>query len=260
MKPLVLLQASLYAGIILLATSLAKVDAADLQEDFDRLAADLEAFHQSDLLRGGSGEPVVFDSEAARAHGFSDDAIELGEQIADQTNAIVNQVTDAKELGWPHAIGLDMSGRPELHAFLTEASKRSQSQALLEAQESEVAPEVETMLLPGARFVCGYYPNPKPARAAPWRNYSFADPARKLRQLGYHPTPGFAGGGWTRPQTYQPLFCGIGKFRDHALVSGNTLREQNYKGRPGGEPNPEIFPPWPYADWPLYVLWWHRTH
>jgi hypothetical protein len=259
MNLLCLLKSSLAAGAILVWTSGVAVHAADLQEDFDRLAADLEAFHQFELLRGGSGEPVVFDSDAAGAHGFSADAIELGQQIADQTNEIVNRIAEAQGVGWPHAIDLDMEGRPELKSFLTEATKRSFVQIPTGDQDSEAAPEMETMLLPGARLVCGYYPNPKPARAAPWRNYSFPNPALKLRQLGYHPTPGFAGGGWTRPQTYQPLFCGIGKFRDHALISGNTLREQNYKGSPGGEPNPEIFPPWPYADWPLYVLWWHRT-
>jgi hypothetical protein len=82
-----LLKSSLAACAIVWESGLT-VAVADLQEDFDRLAADLEAFHQLELLRGGSGEPVVFDSDAARAHGFSADAIELGQQIADQTNDI----------------------------------------------------------------------------------------------------------------------------------------------------------------------------
>lgn len=43
-------------------------------------------------------------------------------------------------------------------------------------------------------------------------------------------------------------------------LHGPFIREQNYTGEPGGEPNPEIYSsgPWPYPDWPLYVLWWHE--
>ena len=109
--------------------------------------------------------------------------------------------------------------------------------------------------------VSGYYPNPKPSRDVERKNYERDNPAALLKRLGYHETPNQAGGGWTRPQTYQPWACGGSTFRDHADVTGpRSLSEQNYKGSPGGEPNPEVYRsgPWPYPDWPAYVYWWHE--
>jgi hypothetical protein len=109
---------------------------------------------------------------------------------------------------------------------------------------------------------CGWFPNPKPSQAGPWKNIPRTNPAKVLRAWGYHPTPGIAGGGWTRPQTWRASSCGKNTFRDHAyIIEPRTIREQNYTGSPTGEPNPEVWRsgPWPYAEWPAYVAWWHRT-
>ena len=230
------------------------------EEDFERLAADLQQFHALGLLQGGNGEPVTFDAKTARAQGFAAESITLGQQVADETNKLINQLEEAEERGWNYPIPLDIRGQPELQRFLAEATRRFEAQAVLPEQEMEATPE-EAEGIPGSHVVCGYYPNPKPPSAAPWRDYTSSNPAATLQSLGYHPTPGRAGGGWTRNQTYQPLFCGFGTFRDHARITGPTrFREQNYKRTPGGEPNPEVWRtgPWPYPDWPLYVYWWHK--
>lgn len=132
-------------------------------------------------------------------------------------------------------------------------------------------------MCPAEAAICGYYWNPVPNTAAPWldRGY-FSDPSATLTSWGYHSTPGFAGGGWTRPQTYNralgesaadlpALFgwCGWNTFRDHAYIRDTSyIMEQDYTGAIPGEPNPEVYAsgPWPYLDWPAYVYWWHQTH
>lgn len=126
-----------------------------------------------------------------------------------------------------------------------------------------------------AWYECGSIVRPRPRRAMPAVLVGeVADPAATLSSWGYHRTPGFAGGGWTRPQTYNPARCGISTYRDHAFVGlrftsciGTAcefrwpIREQNYVAAPYGEPNPEVWRsgPWPYATWPAYVYWWHAT-
>lgn len=268
MKTFRQLLALLMMNVVVLAILALPAGATSPEEDFDKLVADLIRFHDLGLLSGGSGEPVTFDAMGAHAQGFSAEAIKLGQQIADQTNEIVDQLVETNQLAeagmttQKQVIMLDTRGRPELQGFLAEATNRRNAQAGTGAQEAETeGAEVEPLGIPGSHFVCGYYPNPKPPRAAPWVNHSSPDPAATLRSWGYHQTPDFAGGGWTRNQTYKPVFCGWGTFRDHAIISGqNIFREQNYTDSPGGEPNPEVWRtgPWPYADWPLYVNWWHQ--
>jgi hypothetical protein len=243
--------------------------------NFEALAADLMRFHRSGLLSGGSGQPVTFDEAGARAQGFSPAAIALGAQSAAHSNEIVAALVAAERAGAAAgagaedgvggtAPGLDARRYPALAAFQAAAASRVAGGAA-PAPAAEGSPEAEATPqgIPGlSHAVCGYYPNPKPRAAAPWNTYTRTDPAATLRGLGYHPTPTLIGGGWTRPQTYQPLLCGWGTYRDHALITGpSTLREQNYKSSPGGEPNPEVYRtgPWPYPDWPAYVYWWHRT-
>jgi hypothetical protein len=124
-------------------------------------------------------------------------------------------------------------------------------------------------------YECGSVVRPRPRRAMPAVLVGeVKDPAATLSSWGYHRTPGMAGGGWTRPRTYNPAVCGISTYRDHAFVglrftySEDTacefrwpIREQNYVDAPYGEPNPEVWRsgPWPYATWPAYVVMWHLT-
>jgi hypothetical protein len=249
----------LVVGAMAAVLSASPSGAAGPEEDFELLAAALQRFHELKVLQGGSDRPVTFNAAAARAYGFSAQAIKLGQEIADATNDIVHQQKKAGRTGRDDPIVLDTRGQPELDRFLGEATKRAKARAAASDPGTETAPEKEAV--PGiAHLVCGYYPNPKPSRAGPWRSYTSSSPAATLRRLGYHATPGILGGGWTRAQTYQWLICGFRNYRDHALITGRTsFREQNYKGSPGGEPNPEFGAPWPYPDWPVYVIWWHRT-
>ena len=141
-----------------------------------------------------------------------------------------------------------------------------------------------------ARYRCGYIYRPNPRRAeiaqpGPLQGSSStqAGAARLARQWGYsqgfHDTPGRAGGGMTRPQTWNPVLCGIGTYRDHAVQglftertcygAGGTppcewrarLMIQDYTAAPYGEPNPEFWRTtrYPYPEWPAYVAFWHYT-
>ena len=142
----------------------------------------------------------------------------------------------------------------------------------------------------GRRYRCGWFDRPNPRRANPsvrgplqgaaTTGYAAAQLAREWGySQGFHNTPGRAGGGMTRPQTFSPFFCGSRTFRDHAfpdLIQERTcfgpggtepcewrarLYVQDYTSAPYGEPNPEVWRsgPWPYPEWPAYVSWWHRT-
>lgn len=118
-----------------------------------------------------------------------------------------------------------------------------------------------------SRVICGWFPNPKPGRAKDTYTFSnVSDPEGVLRSWGYHPTINTPLGnpGWTRARIWNPGFCGWNTYRDNANpnVSKKLIYEQNYAGwTPNGEPNPEIWAsgPWPYPDWPTYVIWWHAT-
>jgi hypothetical protein len=140
------------------------------------------------------------------------------------------------------------------------------------------------------RYKCGHFVRPVPQHAVPFVEGPLqgssptgagADALARTwgRGQGFHDTPGFAGGGMTRPQTFTPALCGLNTYRDHAYPSlfqvrtcsdfdGNPpctyqarLLIQDYTSSPGGEPNPELWRsgPWPDDEWPAYVYWWHRT-
>jgi hypothetical protein len=130
-----------------------------------------------------------------------------------------------------------------------------------------------------AKYKCGFFGNDRPRRAAKrFTELNVKSPESYLRSLGYHKTPNrLFGGGWTRPQTYLPFYCGISTFRDHSnIVFCGThnfgdgtgthrvcdISRQEYSAAPYGEPNPEVYRsgPWPYAVWPAYVFLWHRSH
>ena len=134
----------------------------------------------------------------------------------------------------------------------------------LEQEETVDAAGWCNWALTDAACSCGHWLFPRPTRAAPWKDKSSSNAVNTLKSWGYHQTAGYAGGGWTRDQTYYESRCGKNTFRDHAIVqSSKKFREQNYSGyTPRGEPNPEVLRtgPWPYAAWPAYVEWWHDTY
>src|SRR5918992_1679673 len=98
MKTFRQLLALLMMNVMVLAILALPAGATSPEEDFDKLVADLIRFHDLGLLSGGSGEPVTFDAMGAHAQGFSAEAIKLGQQIADQTNEIVDQLVETNQL------------------------------------------------------------------------------------------------------------------------------------------------------------------
>ena len=107
--------------------------------------------------------------------------------------------------------------------------------------------------------------NPLPTSSVSYNYINIGDLNAKKKTLtswGYEDS-GNSRIGWSRKKTYNPYHCGYGTFRDQAGIGNrNTIYEQNYDGKitPAGEPNPEVWKsgPWPYAEWPTYVYWWHE--
>lgn len=232
--------------------------------NFYRLAADMVRFHALGILSGDYEHGITFNTALAKQHGFSESAISLGEQVAAATNELITGAKEAQLKGKPAQImkvSIEIERYPDLQRFWLDATMQSTQRKF---DDTDFAKEIEPLGVPGAsHIVCGYYPNPKPSTNGPWTIHNnISNPTATLLSWGYHETwpPDYTGGGWTRPQTYQPLLCGWDTYRDHAFIAGpTTIREQNYTGSPGGEPNPEVYRsgPWPYPDWPVYVYWWH---
>jgi hypothetical protein len=238
---------------------------AERPVDFESLSSDLQSGR--DLFAGGNGKPVTFDAKAAAARGLSPEGIQLARELAEYTNALVaadgaalaNSIDVTK-------VRVDMGRFPLLASYLDEATVNRHRLATEEdptLKEPEVGSQVEPQSWL-SEYICGAFWRPRPSRAAPWVNWWTTNPHGVLTGWGYHTTPSFAGGGYTRPQTYSWALCGFSTYRDHAYITGaNTFREQTYAGwTPRGEPNPEVWRsgPWPYAIWPAYVRWWHQEH
>jgi hypothetical protein len=241
-----------------------KAVVAEIDRDpsaFDRYARELARMHAANLITGGkmtsgngAGDPVRVLAREARKRGFSAGAMRLAQESAALSNALTSRLSESEPSISDDPISAHASS-PALSAFFAAAAKKEASELGAVASEQDLGPL--------GRLRCGWYLDPKPSQAAPWKTLTRPNPETTLRSWGYHPTPGRAGGGWTRPQSWRSFSCGHDTFRDHALISGkNKIREQNYTGSPPGEPNPEVWRsgPWPYADWPAYVFWWHRTH
>ncbi len=201
-------------------------------------------------ISGGGLKPVVFDIDGARKAGFDSEIIELAEQLASATNALLeNSASFANNLEEVDIslVPLDLEQFPALNNYFEKATEFNRKNQLLK----DLIPTDE-FTIETAYSKCGFYTNPLPSRAAPWRTfYNISNPDSTLRSWGYHGTLNLVGGGYTRAQTYSWFYCGFGTFRDHAYIyQGNKIKEQNYSGwTPRGEPNPEVYAsgPWPYA-------------
>lgn len=254
------------ASIALVAYANTPAYARGRDEDFVQLSLSLTRLHVLGIMQGNYNQGVTFNEDLARKEGFSEQEIVLGKQIVEVTNILINQSKASQAEGKPIGVdrlSLDLQHFPELKRFWDEAAQMSiedKQSVAGEFLQSRVEPLGTTGI---SHWVCGYCYHPVPAHAAPWHTYHSSNAASTLRSWGYHPTPSWAGGGWTRPQTYNWWLCGWSTYRDHAYIyPSTTINEQNYTGAVPGEPNPEVWRsgPWPYPDWPAYVWWWHRTH
>lgn len=244
--------------------------------NFEDITIALTRFDELEIMTGDYEQGVTFNDDLAREFGFSEQEITLGLQIVDATNNLIEQAKNLqakKEADEMVFFSLDLQQYPELERYLADASQFAgeiglDNSAVKNTEGDELQRGMENSLnmpervrLPARYRVCGYFGHPVPSYAAPWHTYHASNPASKLRSRGFHPTPRWAGNGWTRPQTYKWWLCGWGTYRDHArILNASTYRIQNYTGRVPGEPNPEFWRsgPWPYPAWPLYVRWWHR--
>lgn len=257
--------------------------------DFNTLSVELGEMET--LFRGGGKEPVTFDTEAALKKGFSEQSIKLAEAMAAFTNDLVlaaPEVDDEEAMAALEANELngkkvdlsraevEVQKYPLLEAYFEQASERlNVSDEGKEQGQNGVftdgeGPTAINISLPCLTVgcVCGDYVHPRPGRAASFVPYKVNNASATLHAWGFHPTPGHAGGGWTRPQTYKPFLCGWSTYRDHAIIRDPgryyyNVWVQSYHGQsPDGEPNPEVWRsgPWPYLTWPAYVYWWHSTH
>ena len=231
------------------------------------------------FFAGGDGQPLTFDLAAARRQGFSSQSINLAKQIVAFTNRLQEIASEAEAEG--DVVGqinapkdradammqraeVELEDFPAVTSFFASASQYQYDVATSEqggVKKSDRESLAFTFETPAT--VCGGFLTPRPTRAAPWVSMSNNNPSATLYQWGYHPAPNYAGGGWTRPQTYRPDMCKWNSFRDHALIpNSKTIKEQKYTGwSPNGEPNPEVLSySWPYPAWPAYVYWWHQTH
>lgn len=261
-------------------------------QQFDELTRELALME--DLFGGGGTELVTFDAEAARRRGFSQQAIQLAGEMAFFTNdLIVGARAGARAAAERSSAPVDnesVASRmvevdvttveantdvyPLLSGYLKSADAQADNAGTVRAprlggpdaagsaaQQNERTAGLAIPFV--SKRVCGSIGNPKPSRAAPRLTLrGLQSPSLFLRMQGYHETPGRAGGGWTRPQTYKPVLCGWHTYRDHAIITGrHSVSTQTYRGwEPDGEPNPEVWRsgPWPYRTWPAYVYWWHR--
>jgi len=264
----------LMVALVFLVTSIQTIIAENSSPDFDILSLELEAM--DDLFQTSADQQTIsFDSEAATRKGFSRESIKLAEEMATFTNKVViNAVKAAKRHGVKDVelinikeARIDINKYPSLAIYFREASVR-RAKGLING---------DFILRPNAtddsKTVCGSTNNPVPSSAAAWTVQGPFDTKQKAEQklssLGYYKTSKYAGGGYTRNQTYNESICKKNTYRDQALdpyqsISDNKwyFKEQNYTGDIPGEPNPvmSIKPSnWPYLTWPVYVRWWHKN-
>jgi hypothetical protein len=228
-------------------------------EEFAVLSAELMGMEV--MYAGGSGELVSFDAKAANASGYSADSIALAKELAAYSNELIlaAQKAMANDIAGNSAtLNVSLDAFPWVRAYFDAATENARNLASRRTPDGWCDPR-----LTDAACSCGHWWYPRPSSAAPWVNRTSSNPSNTLTSWGYHTTPDWAGGGWTRPQTYYSSRCGNNTFRDHAIITGSTtFREQNYAGyTPRGEPNPEFWAggPWAYGAWPAYVQWWHAN-
>lgn len=264
----------LMVNLVFLVTSIRTIIAEDSSLDFGTLTLDL--IEMNDLFQIDlDQQTIVFDSEAATRKGFYPGSIKLAEEMSAFTNEIVDKAARAAKrhgIKYVELINIkearvNINKYPALKAYSREASARRGSGLI--NRDFFIKPNDTD----DPKTVCGSVNNPVPSSAAAWTKkgpFSTKQNAeQELSNLGYYKTSRFAGGGYTRNQTYNESICKKDNYRDHASnpfknTSDNKwyFNEQNYTGDIPGEPNPVMVKKasnWPYLTWPYYVWWWHRN-
>lgn len=224
----------------------------------------LDLANMDTFFSGGSGSPIGFDAESARAAGYSEESVSLASDIAvyADTYARSNRGDDLPEktsrIEWLFNCGKEQVA--SVAEAMTEAAEEDDVSVLSACTDAGYQPHMCT---------CGVIGYPQPHGGSGWSTLTSHDnPHQYLLGEGYHeiffPYSGQTDPNvrdYTRPRTWNSSTCGNNTYRDHGKVVTNShYKEQVYFGwSPNGEPNPEVFisGPWPYVAWPAYVLWWH---
>lgn len=227
---------------------------------------------ESRFISGGGEHPLQFDPDSARQAGFQQATVDLAQELVLLVNSILedarldtqDKATSLEGYSLRQMRPVDLKREFPLvdDLFVQSVELAKQTEV---AQSRDKPATSRTAWYDTVYTVCGSFAVPQPMSAAPAQSRKVTgDRSKWMSSNGYHITPTrYFGGGWTRPRTYRPAYCYWGSFRDHAWfgTASNVIMEQNYQYYvPNGEPNPEIYSYiWPYATWPVYVLWWHRT-
>lgn len=247
-----------------LATSSAKEDSK--RETFRR-RSQLLVDNESAMTTDTNTKKANLDRKKLEKRKVATDDIVFMQEMANFSNDLVEMSKNGQAFDGAKA---KLIQYPKVQEYFQEASKLSKKGETLSIKKSGQPHPLGIFAIVGTPWGeaagmadCGIYWSPKPGSAKSWVTHKVNNADATLRSWGYRSTPGLAGGGWTRSQTWHPWNCGFNTFRDHALrIDSRTIREQNYHGwNPRGEPNPEVYAsgPWPYSTWPAYVYWWHNT-
>lgn len=220
------------------------------QAEFAATSRQLEAL--GPFVSFTQGRIAFLDVAAARKAGFSEETLQLAQEMIDAQNEMLEQMRNRPQ-GDRQPIGLSFADREELQRFLTLATQVDRA-----VSGGYIAP-----LKAGSTNACGTFDNPVPLTAAPWSTVGVfrnrTDAGNYLVRLGFHSTAWYVGtSDYTRGRSYSSRWgvCSSPRFRDHGLVSSRFEARVQL-----GECNPEVFSySWPYWNWPSYCNWWHSTH
>lgn len=227
-------------------------------ENYKLISLELEKMNT--LFSGDYYNKITFNSSLAKELNYSKASIKLANEIANHTNLVISKFRENK-IGGNFSLKNDSRLEPKKNTLLNWYFEESKKNSKDNTFGKRLSKDIRGITIYCPACECGGFSMPKPSKAAQWLTH-YNTTASTLINWGYHSTPSWAGGGYTRPQTYKSWACGVGSFRDHAYVINANVREQNYNGFiPRGEPNPEINTyNWPYPIWPSYVYWWHNTY
>lgn len=195
---------------------------------------------------------VTLDVEAARNAGFSEEVLQLAQEMADAQNEAVERLLSKKD----ESLTIDVAGRENLEHFLGLAQEAN------DALARGYLPPAKA----GSTNACGTFDNPVPKVAGPRYSQGLfktrADAAAKLVGLGFHSTAWYVNTpDYTRGRSYVSTWgtCSSPRFRDQGTINTNGSK---YEAKiQYGECNPEVFSySWPYWNWGAYCAWWHYTH
>lgn len=206
----------------------------------------------------GPGFTVSLDVDSARAAGFTEEILNLAQEMAVAQNEMLFGMREKKQRS-VEGMGVDLPERKNLKQFLDTITAVEEVRS-----KGYLTPKFEAAI--AGSHPCGNYAYPVPNATLAWFSMglytSRTAAASRLVQIGFHKTAGYVGtNDYTRGRSYSSIygFCSSPRFRDHGLVNyvarGYDARVQY------GECNPEVFSyGWPYWNWPSYCRWYHATH